>query len=147
MNHALPVGIVERSSRFARNAHGLDDRQLPLAANAIAQALAGDERHREPELAVGLAGIVNAEDVRMLQASRQPDLLLEAIGSEGRRDFRVKDLQRHRTVVTTVLREIDRRKPAAPELTVNRVLLGQVRQAVALGHWDEAYCTTCSGVS
>ncbi len=81
MDDAVAVRIVERARDLTCDAHGFRHRQLPLAMQPVAQAFALDERHREPELAVGLAGIVDAEDVRVLQPRREADFLLEALAS------------------------------------------------------------------
>ena len=67
VNHAVAVGVLERVGGLARDPERVVDRELPLAPEPVAQRLALDERHREPEPAAGLARIQHGEDVGMLQ--------------------------------------------------------------------------------
>ena len=82
VDDAVVVRVVERAGDLARDAQRVGHRQLPLAVEPVAQGLALDERHREPELAVGLARVEHGEDVRMLQPRGEPDLALEALGAQ-----------------------------------------------------------------
>ena len=52
----------------------------------------------------------------MLQAGRHPDLAQKPLGSDPCRHVRPHDLDRHRTVVPAVMREVDGRHAAAAEL-------------------------------
>ena len=60
--------------------------ELLLALEPVAQTLALDEGHREPEpgpaglSGAGFARVEHRQDVGMLEASGQPDLALEALG-------------------------------------------------------------------
>ena len=72
----------------------------------------------------------------MLQARREHDFLLEAFGAERRRDFRMQQLQRDRTIVLEIVGEIDGRHPAATQLLVDAVLVGEGRSqaGIPIGH-------------
>ena len=49
VDDAVLVGVVERARRLARDLERVLDRELALAAEPVAEALALDERHGEPE--------------------------------------------------------------------------------------------------
>ena len=53
VDHAVLVGVVQRLRRLAGDPERVLERELPLAPEPVAQALALDERHGEPELAGG----------------------------------------------------------------------------------------------
>ena len=55
VEHAVLVRVMERGGHFARDPDRLVERQLMLAPEPVAQALALDVRHREPELAGGVS--------------------------------------------------------------------------------------------
>ena len=50
VDHAVLVGVLQRLRRLARDPERVLHRELPLAPEPVAQALALDERHGEPEL-------------------------------------------------------------------------------------------------
>ena len=91
----------------------------------VAEDLALDERHGEPELAGGLARVVDGQDVRVLQPGGEADLALEALGAERVGQLGVQHLERDGAVVPDVVREIDRRHAAAAELALDRVVAGE----------------------
>jgi hypothetical protein len=64
---------------------------------------------------------MNSEDMRVLQAGREPDFTLEAFGTESRRELGMQDLKGHLAVVPQVVRDVDRGHAAAPELMVEAV--------------------------
>ena len=55
VDHAVAVGVLQRLRRLARDPERVLDRELPLAPEPVAQALALDERHGEPEPAAVVA--------------------------------------------------------------------------------------------
>ena len=71
MDDALRVGVTrgQLATSFVSRMRVVD-RKLLLAGQAVAERLALDERHDVVEEAVGLAGVDQPEDVRMLQARR-----------------------------------------------------------------------------
>ena len=127
MHHALPVREVERQRRLACETDGVGDRELPLAGQPVAQGLAFDVRHGEPEMPGGLARVEYGQDVRVLEAGGQLDLAQEPFGSERCGELRVEHLERYRPVVLQVLRQVDSRHAAAAELALERVPLAQRR--------------------
>ena len=64
------VRVVERRADLLREADRVLHRELMLAREAVAQRLAFDEGHHVEEESVGLPGVEQRQDVRMLQRSR-----------------------------------------------------------------------------
>ena len=62
--------------------HRLVHGELRLAVQPVAQRLALHERHHVEEEPVGLAGVEERQDVRVLELRRGRDLLHEALGAE-----------------------------------------------------------------
>ena len=82
------VGVLQRLRRLARDPERVLDRELALPPEPVAQALALDERHGEPEPARRPRRSRDGEDVGMLQPGGELDLALEALGAERRRPAR-----------------------------------------------------------
>ena len=61
----------------------------------------------------------------MLQPGGQPDLALKPLGPEGGGELGVEHLQGDRAVVAQVPDEVYRRHPAAAQLALDRVSLGE----------------------
>ena len=110
-------------SRVSRTASSIG--KLPLARDSVAQGLALDVRHGEPEMPAGVARIEDGEDVRMLESCGELDLAKEALGSQARRQLGMEHLERHRPLVPEVLGEEDGGHAAAPELALDRVAIRQ----------------------
>jgi hypothetical protein len=65
VNHPVVVGVRQRVGDLAEHAHGVGDRQRAFAPDAVPQRLAFDERHDVEQQALGLARIVERQDVGM----------------------------------------------------------------------------------
>ena len=127
VDHAVPVRVLERPGGLGGDPKRRVHRQLPLPPEPVAERLALDERHGEPELAGGLARVVDREDVRVLQPGGELDLALEALGAERVSEIGVQHLERDRPVVPQVLGEEDGGHAAAPELALEGVRCGERR--------------------
>ncbi len=125
VNDPVLVGIVQGVSRIARDPECIGHGQLLLPVQPIAQRLAFDVRHGEPELVSRFTGVEDRQDVGMLESRRKPDLALEALRAEHRRDLGVQDLERHRAVMPKVAREKYRGHAAATELALDRIAASQ----------------------
>ena len=68
VDDAARMRVLQRVRDFAAIRSASSHRQLPLALQPLAQRLALDERHHVVEDAVGLAGVVQRHDVRVLEA-------------------------------------------------------------------------------
>ncbi len=78
MDHALPMGIVDRLGHGGHELRRLAGRQRSLG-QPHGEALTVDVTHREIMLALLLADFKDRQDVRMVQQGRCLRLLMEAI--------------------------------------------------------------------
>ncbi len=115
------VGVVERRGDGARDPQRLIERERALALQALAQALALDERHHVVKEAIGLARIDERQDVRVLELRGEADLAQKPLGAEHRGELGPEHLEGDEPVVLEVCGEIDRGHPAAAELALDRV--------------------------
>src|SRR5262245_6381430 len=112
MDDSALVGVAQGSSDLTSDLQRIVAGQLLLSGKAITQRLALNQRHDVVEGAGSLAGIVEWQDVGMLQIRRQLDLAEEPIGPEGSGQFRSQDLDRDRAAMLQVSGEIDGRHAA-----------------------------------
>ena len=69
VDHPVAVRVIQRECGLSRDPDRFVERQLMLAADPVPQAFALHIGHGEPQLAgLGLTGVVNREDVRVLEA-------------------------------------------------------------------------------
>ena len=126
MDDAVVVRVVERARDLTRDAERILERELPFAHETRAERLALDVRHGKPELTVGcLAGIEDAEDVRMLQLRRGGDLAAETLGAERGREIRIEHLERDAPLMLAVPREVNGCHTAAAQLTLDDVAVAE----------------------
>ncbi len=125
VDDAVLVRVIERARSLGRDAKGVFERELALTPEPVAQRLALDEGHREPQLSGRFAGVEHGQDVRMLEPGGEVDLTLEPLGAERGGKLWEENLEGDRTVVAKVLREVDDRHAAAPELALEGVAVGE----------------------
>ena len=82
------VRVLQRLRRLLRDAKRVLQRELPLPAQPVPQAFTFDIRHGEPVAPLGFAGVVDRQDVGVLEAGGELDLALEAVVAEARRRAR-----------------------------------------------------------
>ena len=75
------MGIREGAGNVGQDVGRSRHRQLALAGQPGPERLARDERHGVVEMAGGLAGGEQRNDVRMVQRGRDVDLEAEAVGA------------------------------------------------------------------
>ena len=144
VNDATPMGIRQGTRRLGRDADGVVDRELSLALQPVAQRLPVDERHHVKEKAVRFAGVVQGQNVRVLQSRRHADLLEKPVGADHRRELGAEHLEGHLAVVPQVAGEVDRGHAPLADLALDGVPVGEGgRQAAGngLGHrrlWGES---------
>ena len=125
VHHTVLVGVLERLGGLPGDPHRVLHRQLPLPPQPVAQRLTLDKRHGEPELAGGLARVVDGQDVGMLEPGGELNLVLEPLGAERGSELGVEHLERDRSLVLDVAGEIDRRHAPASELALEHVAVAQ----------------------
>ncbi len=118
MDHPVPVGVVERVGHLPGDPHRVLDRELLLADQPGAEALALDERHDVEHEPAGLARVEEAEDVRVLQVGGGLDLGEEALGAQDSGELGPEHLEGDLAVVAEVVGEVDRRHSALAQLTL-----------------------------
>ena len=76
----------------------------------------------------------------MLEPGREPDLALEPLRAERRRELGMQDLERDQAVVLEVAREVDGGHPAAAELALEGVTVAKrvCERYCCLGHGRRA---------
>jgi hypothetical protein len=124
VNHVAAVRVLQRRRHLRSDFDGLVHGQLPLDRESIAERLALDVGHHVKEETTCLAGVVERQDVRVLQVSGDLDLVQEPLGAKHGGKFGVQHLDGDLAVVPDVVRKIDRRHAAAAELTLDRVAVG-----------------------
>ena len=77
MHHALAVRVSQRARDFAGDPHGVGDRQLAVACQAMSKRFAPHERHGVVREAVGVACTQHGDEVRMTKARGELDLASE----------------------------------------------------------------------
>jgi hypothetical protein len=100
-------------------------RQLALALEACPQRLAVHERHHVVQEAVGLPGVVQRQDVRMLQPRRQLDLPDEACRPHGGGQLGAKHLERDLAAVLQVFGEVHGGHAARPGFTNQAIAISE----------------------
>ena len=142
VNDAFRMRVAEGIGHFTGNAHGVVDWQLLFACEPIAQRLTIHEWHHVKQEAVYVAGIVQRQDVRMLQAGRGLDLGEKSFGAKRRREIGVQHLERHLAAVPEIAREIHGGHATRANFTLDVVSLGKARAESGndVGH-DEAVIT------
>src|SRR5439155_16901325 len=92
-----------------------------------------------------LARVMQRQDVGVGEPGGQLDFPEEPLGAEGGGELGLQYLDRDLTVVLEVLGEVNCGHPAAPELTLDRVAVGegglQTSEQIGQGHsqaWDSS---------
>ena len=130
MHEPAPVRGVERARDLGEDVERALGRQPALPAQQRSHVAAVDEAHREVQLPVVLAGLIDRDDVRMVQGGGKARLLEEAApeqlvpGQLGR-----DQLQRHRALEREVGRPVDNAHAAATDHRLDLVA-GEARAAV-----------------
>jgi hypothetical protein len=119
------VREVERVRHFPRDLNGVVDGELLLAIQAVAQRLALDIRHDIEKKPVGLARIVERQDVRMFEAGGELDLAQEPLAADRGGQLGLEDLDRHRAVELSVLGQIDDGHSTTTQFPLDAVAVGE----------------------
>jgi len=125
VNHALPMGVVQRVGHLAGNANGVVYRELLLAIEQVTQRFALDVGHDVKQKAIGLPRIVQREDMRVLQVGGGLDLGQEPIGPDDGRQLRPQDFERYLAVVLDILGQVHRGHATGAEFALDGIALGE----------------------
>ena len=125
VHHPVAVRVGQRARHLGGDAERVFLGQLFLARQAVAQGFPFDVRHDVIEEAGRGAGVVQRQDVGMLQPGGGLDLAQKPLGAERRGELGVEDLDRHRSVVLQVLRQKHRRHAPTTQLPLDRVAVSE----------------------
>src|SRR5947208_13212412 len=125
MNRGAGMRLPGCGRYLPREAEDILLRELLLAIEPGAERFALDVRHHIKEEPPGVAGIVQGEDVRMIQTRGDRDLPQEPVGAELRRELRAEHLDRDRAVVLHVARAIYGGHASAAQFALDRVAVRQ----------------------
>ena len=121
VDEPLAVGVVERAARLGRDPDRLGHRQRTLPPEPIAEALAADERHGEPEEPVALARVVHRADVGVLQTGCGLDLPAEAVHAHAGGQLGEEDLHHDLAAERRLHRQEDPAHAPAAQLALEPV--------------------------
>ena len=137
VHHALAVGVGQRVHHLDQDLDRVVHRQFADPRQPLAQRLSLDVGHDEVEEAAGLAGIVERQNVGMLQAGRHLDFAEEALAAERGGELRAEHLECHEAAVAEVFRQVHGGHAAGPDLPLDAVAVGEGRGEAGEGvaHW------------
>jgi hypothetical protein len=121
VNDPVLVRTRQRGEDMLRDADGFTQGQLPLTGESLPERLALDIGHRIPELARSFTGIEQGNNVRMLQASDNPDFLNKTFSTQDVGQVAPKNLEGYQSIMLQVVREIDRGHATPAELPFEHV--------------------------
>jgi hypothetical protein len=138
VHDAFAMGVVQCFSDFARDAQGIRDGQLAEADESLAERIPLDGRHDVIKEIPGLAGVVQFQDVGVLEAGGRLDLLEEPRRPQRGGQLGTQHFQRNITLVLAIPGQVHHCHPAAAQLVFDHVPLGdprlQTRLKVVHGH-------------
>ena len=115
-------------------------------AKSVAQRCPLHEGHDVEKRTVHLPGVVDGQDVRVLQPGHDPDLAKEARGAKEDAELGTQDLDGNGAVMANVVSQIDVRHPAPTNLPLDDIAVGdRVLKAVEEvgghgGRWSANPC-------
>jgi len=107
VDDSLPVGVIEGISHVDGDLDRFFDAELSFAIQLGPECLTLDVGHDVIKERIGLAGVEQRQDVRMLQAGGGSNLLNEPFGAEHRGELGLEHLDRHLAFVLEVFRQVD----------------------------------------
>ena len=128
--------VAQRVGDLARDLERVVDRELALAVEALAEGLALDVGHDVVDQAIGLVGVVERQDVGVVQPGGDLDLAQEPGGAHLRGQVGAEHLDRDLALVLEVVGQEDARHPALSQLALEAVPRWRGRRRVVqkLGH-------------
>jgi hypothetical protein len=125
MNHVVPVRISQRAGNRDGDPHGFVDRQLLFAIETGAKTLAFDKGHHIEQESVGVTGIEQWQEIRVLQIRRYLYLGQESFGAQYGAELGIQNLEGNVALVADVTREVDRCHAAGADLPLDDISAGE----------------------
>ena len=133
-----PVGIVQRVGHLAHDPECQIHRQGALPVEPIAERFAVDERHHVEQDAGGRAGIMQRQDMRMLQVGGGLDLAQETFRADRGGDLLAQHLDGDLAIVLQIVGQVDGGHATRAELALDAVAVAQggreAQHRVGVGH-------------
>jgi hypothetical protein len=136
VDHTASVRVLQRVGHITQDADGLIDREATLACHSGTERLPIDVRHHVVQELGGRCvgrtgsrntGVVQRQNVWVLQRRRDLDLPQEPIPTKHGGDLRLHHLDRDLSVVLEVLGKIHDGHPTSAKLALDGVAVGQGR--------------------
>ena len=121
VHDALGVGVVQRACDFRGDPNRVLYGKLSLTIDPRAERLSLDVRHDVEERTARLSRVMRGEDVRMGEPRRDLDFPMEALGTHGRREIVVQQLDRDPSIKLRVRAEKDRGHSPASKFSLDAV--------------------------
>ena len=121
VHHPLAVCVGERVRHLGKDPHHLIDREFAPLGQSVPEGDPLHVRHHVVEEPVGLTGVEEGEDVRVLQPRGHLDLAEEAFAAERGGEVGTEDLHRHPAAMLDILGQVDGGHPPGAELTKDPV--------------------------
>ena len=119
------VGVAQGVGDLARDLERVADRELAFTVEALAQGLALDVGHDVIDQAVDLVGIVQRQDVGMVQAGGDLDLTQKPGGADLCGKVGPEHLYGNGTLILEVVGQEDFRHPALTQLPLQPIAGGK----------------------
>jgi hypothetical protein len=110
------VSVGKSARDLPEKAHRFGGRQLTALVESPAERFAFDERHREVRQAGDLSSREERDDVRVLEARGEQDLLLEALGAHTGGEIGREELDDDPAAEAAVAGKVDAAHAAAAKL-------------------------------
>jgi hypothetical protein len=108
MDQATRVCVVQRFADRLGNCYRVDQVELVLAPQSVAEGAPLHVRENDVRLPLVLARVEHGQNVRVMQPGSAPDLLQEPIGRGGLDQLGTKDLDRDGDTALCVAGKMDR---------------------------------------
>jgi hypothetical protein len=125
------MGVVERCRDLARDAQCSIHAHRTPAYEQVTKRSAFDHRRHVEQPTARITGVVQRENVRMVEARNDPDFPKEEFGADHGTQDRPEDLDGDGTMMLEVVREVDSGHPALPEKA--RLAVGRGLDPIAIG--------------
>src|SRR6185437_10825146 len=116
---------AQRARDLRADLHGVVQGHLLLPLEPLAERFAGDVRHRIVQEAIRLTGVVERQDVRMVELGGNLDFAQEPRGTDRSGDFGTQDLDGDGPAVLLIQREVHDGHAAPAQLPLYAVASGE----------------------
>jgi hypothetical protein len=123
VDQAVGVGVVQGGGHLPHQAHGLIDGKLRLGREPLPERAAPHVGHDVEQTPAGLAGVVERQDVGMVERRGDPDLADEPVGAEHGAQLGPEHLDGDLPAMAQVVGQINGRHASVPQLSENGVVV------------------------